>query len=201
MLDEKPLGQAFDAIIEHLEANKEMMSDDLRRFYRSIAKCSMMFDRKQPPFSSAEAKACQVKLDKYIVYFCSNRCIGVKSDNVFIIALLTFRENLKFEYSLDFSDSLRPTLEVYLPLISQAFDLQKKRIQELENHSASQAFAILREQLSFLSILQAFGQSHPKKLIEIITSLEGCLLHLDPSEASVAECRLALDKARALKDC
>jgi hypothetical protein len=46
MLDEKPLGEGFEAIIEHLEANKELMSDDLRRFYRSIAKCSMIFDRK-----------------------------------------------------------------------------------------------------------------------------------------------------------
>jgi hypothetical protein len=61
--------------------------------------------------------------------------------------------------------------------------------------------AILKEQVSFLSILQAFGQSHPKKLSEIINSLEGSLLHLDSSEASLAECRLDLDKALALKDC
>jgi hypothetical protein len=46
MLDEKSLGEGFEAIIEHLEANKEMMSEDIRRFYKSIAKCSMMFDRK-----------------------------------------------------------------------------------------------------------------------------------------------------------
>jgi hypothetical protein len=81
----------------------------------------------------------------------------VKSDNLFILALLTFREHLKSQYSLEFSASLRPSFEVYLPLISQAFDLQKKRIQELEKHSTSQVLAILREQVSFLSILQAFG--------------------------------------------